>query len=779
MNAYERAAEVTPAAPVLRSRCELRGRRDIVGHVFDPQDLNRRFVVELLIDDQPAGIARADLHVPALSEEGAGDGCFGFAFALPESPVDARWVSVRLANSDVEVGGPINLAEAPPESKPERNGGVGWSGGLRLSGWLEPDGHLLERHALAFINGECVARTRLDRWTHRGEAGAARPVLGFELNLPRRFADGVARRVRVIDEAGVEIPGSPCDFVAFEDGLANYLEEAASLQSEALRGRLFDRLIPQSLPFADFADWRRRFPLPTPALEPRVGVAVVLFGDDRLEASIGSLETSEACDWVAAAFDGDSASGEFDSAEVADFLDRSAADVPYVAFARSGAIVDPTALVRLARALAEAPGASLAYSDIAIRSADGTLWPIAFPAFDRERTLEQGYAGLFFLMRRAAALSALRAGASSAYRLFNYGLDAERPDAPVHAPGVLAEIPVPEKRAATARLADAARDHFEARGIAATIEPRRGGVFPAIQIRRTAAAATLSIVLPTPPHDNAFVERVARMAALVAERDGEILIVGAAPGDDDRRLRADNIRRMRVDGRYHYARIANVAATLANSELLLFLDPAVDPPSLEALDDMMSRFGESDVGAAGPALVDAGGLVLSAGMVLGVGFAAAHAFADRSDADPGYGDLLSVAHEASAVTGAAMMIRRRLFRDLDGFDIARFPRRFSDIDLCLRLRAQERRIVVTPRARFVCRAALAANAGRQMSEANLWDRDLRALRARWSGALVADPAYSPWLALDDPPYSALAWPPRSSAPRGPAIEPMQDIPEGL
>jgi hypothetical protein len=66
-----------------------------------------------------------------------------------------------------------------------------------------------------------------------------------------------------------------------------------------------------------------------------------------------------------------------------------------------------------------------------------------------------------------------------------------------------------------------------------------------------------------------------------------------------------------------------------------------------------------------------------------------------------------------------------------------------------------------------------------MSEANLWDRDLRALRARWSGALVADPAYSPWLALDDPPYSALAWPPRSSAPRGPAIEPMQDIPEGL
>jgi hypothetical protein len=46
-----------------------------------------------------------------------------------------------------------------------------------------------------------------------------------------------------------------------------------------------------------------------------------------------------------------------------------------------------------------------------------------------------------------------------------------------------------------------------------------------------------------------------------------------------------------------------------------------------------------------------------------------------------------------------------------------------------------------------------------------FERELRTLRAKWGEYLVDDPYYSPILALDPVPFSALAWPPRSRAPR--------------
>ena len=117
----------------------------------------------------------------------------------------------------------------------------------------------------------------------------------------------------------------------------------------------------------------------------------------------------------------------FEPADLAAFLASEAEAAEIVVFAPSGARLHAYALDRLAEALARFPDAALAYSDIVVTDGQDREWPLAFPAFDYERLLEQGYAALFFAARVAHVHAALARGAADLYRLFNSAFDAAGP----------------------------------------------------------------------------------------------------------------------------------------------------------------------------------------------------------------------------------------------------------------------------------------------------------------------------------------------------------------
>src|SRR5262249_17449913 len=123
-----------------------------------------------------------------------------------------------------------------------------------------------------------------------------------------------------------------------------------------------------------------------------------------------------------------------------------------------------------------------------------------------------------------------------------------------------------------------------------------------------------------------------------------------------------------VSGPFNYARLNNLAAREAGSDFLLLLSSGVKALDDIWLDEMHARLAEPDVGAVGALLAWPSGIVQHAGFVLGPGLAATHAFNDRTTADPGYTDLLRVAHERSAVAAACMLTRRNEFLSLGGMD---------------------------------------------------------------------------------------------------------------
>lgn len=776
--------DAMPLAAALESSARLAGPCEIEGHVFDPLAPERRFVVELWLDGLPAQIARAHLFDPDLTARGCGDGCYRYVFALDaETMQSAEVAEVRLANTGEALGLPLRLAQAPAAG--DRSiGEARWIGGLRIRGWIAWTPGAAGR-LRATLDGETVAEAWALYSTHVGEAASGGVARGFDLNLPTEFADGRVRRVRVFDEGDRELPGSPCPVLAFPRGLERFLEDRAELGGERARAGLFDRLLPQSLPAHDFAAWARAFPPAPPFNTQSVRVAVALIGEEGLEETLASLETQSAGPAVVGALRAGAAPLSFEPGDLAAFLDAEAEGVEIVVFAPAGTWFHAHALGRLAEALAQFPQSPLAYGDLTLADGQGREWPLAFPAFDYERMLEQGYCAFFFAARAAHVRKALEQGAADLFRLFNCLFDEQGPaaPAPVHAPGFLARLAPADRTRAAPTLLAATRAHLEARRLNALVEPRASELLPAVRVHRIPPTGRVSILIPTRNRADLLRPCLDSLKRTLGEVAHEILVI-----DNDSRepetlslfeeIAAEGVRIAHVSGPFNFARAVNAGASVASGEFLLLLNNDVEALREGWLTEMLSRLAEPDVGAVGAKLVFPEGGIQHGGVVLGPNLAAAHAFDERPDDDPGYGEMLRVAHETSAVTAACLLTRRKLFRALGGFDGTRFPVLFNDVDYCLRLRASGRRVVMAPQARLIHRAGASRGPDRAFEGRHRRQRDLDQFRMAWAEVLAEDPFYSPMLGLDVP-YGGLAWPPRSQAPRLPGVEGPRAAPTGF
>ncbi|HLN11047.1 MAG TPA: glycosyltransferase family 2 protein [Xanthobacteraceae bacterium] len=774
-----------PARPALRTAFERTGERSFFGFVVDPGDPVRRFTVEILVDGYGVKVLRADCHVHQLAREQVGDGCYGFSLSLDAGVVgDSAVVEARLANLGTPVGAPIVLDQAnETESDQDGPGAVRWLGGLRLSGWL--GGSEQAATANVLVDGTLVTEARASGWSHVGTADNARAVRAFDLHLPQRFADGGAHQVAVVTERGQHLDGSPLPFLAFADGLRDALGGHESSGQEQLRAELFDRLMPMSVPFSRYQAWRQKFPI-APGRPVAMQAAVVMVGPGPMDDTLESLNAQTHDDWVAASLPDTSEAAGFRPELAQAFLETDAAQSDFVVFGLAGTVLAPAALQRIAGAFAAFERAVAVYGDVDLKGADGSTWPLAFPAFDYERMLAQGYCAHLFALRRPAAERCLAAGAANLYRLFNAVLDDGSASALdiVHLPGALGTLPAFDPAAASAALADASRAHCRQRGIAVQVTPGPGGVLPAVRVARAAKRSGITIVIPTRNRRHLLEACIDSILPAVERRGAEIMVVDNDSSDPDTLDYLADIdgriaQVLRVPGDFNFPRLNNRAAEAATGDVLCLLNNDVEALDADWLDEMLGRIAAEDVGAVGAMLLWPSGVVQHGGVVLGPGFRAAHAFTDRIEDDAGYGDLLRVAHEVSAVTAACLVTRRRDYLDLGGMDEVRFPVNFNDVDYCLKLRARGQRIVFTPHARLLHLESASRGTDHQADRKARFQRELQNLRAKWGGVLAADPYYSPLLSLDPIPFSALAWPVRDMAARANAPPAPIDIPHGF
>jgi GT2 family glycosyltransferase len=351
-------------------------------------------------------------------------------------------------------------------------------------------------------------------------------------------------------------------------------------------------------------------------------------------------------------------------------------------------------------------------------------------------------------------------------------------------PGFLARLPRPDVADGSARLARATHAHLETRGAVAAVKPAYGSLFPATRVERPAGAKKVSIVIPTRDRLDLLRPCLDSLEKTLEGVDCELIVVNNDSATPEMLSFLDEISRARArvaycSGPFNFSRLVGAGASIASGEFLLLLNNDVEALKPGWLQEMLGRMAERDVGAVGAQLIWPSGVVQHGGVVLGTNFAAAHAFSERVTGDPGYGDLLVVAHECSAVTAACLLTRRRLFLEMEGFDGMRFPVNFNDLDYCLRLRERGWRIVFTPYAKLLHHESASRGADAAPHALDRYRGELRNLQNAWGETLLDDPYYNPLLSLDASPFTALAWPPRGLAPRSPRGGGIRAIPSGF
>jgi len=756
--------------------------RTFTGFVYDVNDPGRKFVVELLVDGIAVKFARA-ADRSEVPRPRFGDGHHGFTISLSANVLDhAEVVEARVANLGTVIGQPIAVRTfAPTGPNPSTPGTVRWLGGLRFSGWISED---CEAAIDILVDDERLNQVVPSGWSHVGSAEDAIAVRAFDFHIPDRFADASARRLSVVNSKGEHLEGSPAPFVAFAGGLDRGHPVAAA-NSEDLRSAILDRLIPMSIPFAEYRRWRDM--LPKPSLGPHsLKAAIVIVGAGEVDDTLASLNAQCHAGWVAALMPRTADYVGFDNRAVREFLTGDGREADFVVFLISGAILESNAMARLSETFESHPEILAVYGDVDVAGGDSSLWPLALPAFDYERMLEQGYCAHAFALRRSAVEHAIEGDACSLYRLFNTLLDdgMQTAERIAHLPGSLATLPPLNLSAASEALAAATRTHLERRGIKAQTRIGRGQVLPAVKIARKPDDGVVTIVIPTRNRRELLEVCLGSLQPALHKRDCEIIVVDNDSNDPDTLDYLSSIdgrqaKVMRLAGDFNFARLNNAAAAAANGQFLCLLNNDVQALDNDWLEEMVGRISATDVGAVGALLLWPSGVVQHGGVALGSNFAATHAFNDRMEGDAGYGDLLRTAHQCSAVTAACLLTRRQDYLALGGMDELRFPVNFNDVDYCLKLRAAGKRIVFTPHARLRHLESASRGADTNVDRKARLERELRNLRAKWADVLMADPFYNPALSLDPIPFSALAWPQRLLTCRTSGRPIPVDVPPGF
>lgn len=736
----------------------------LTGWAYDPSRLDRKLVVEILADSVPLWAVVADCYCAELRDASIGDGCYGFTVDL--EGLDADGFEMTLANDDRLVAY-AERAAANRQALAKRisPGEVFWTGGLRLTGWISTAGSDASISAAPdFYRG--ADRLQPVLRLNPGPSDHPTPATQFDCLLPLVLADGDVHQIRVISPNGAELAGSPVTVFATPGSYSDWIRAAVNPdhwdELKSYQAEMLDRLIPQSVPFEAYPQWKQTYGLKVDeALRGQTrphSVGVMILGSVGRGATIASLE-SQVGDLRISVVTIDPIDGKpglYATAAVADGLKiLSQAGVEAVLTLRAGSTLLPGSCLTLAEALIAGQGdinPALVLSDHELLLPNGSVVPFFGPAFDYERLWSQGYAeGLFMVSTAALSLNGFKPEVST-YDLILLSVEAAtaqgRPI--VHLPVILGTVPQLDVATAENQLADAVVDHaLRTHQPIDIIEKGRGRLFPNVLFKRPVPEGKVAIIIPTRDRLDLLRPCLETLRTQTVPDTYTIHIIDNGSQEPATHeflvdCRRHGIHVHRDDRPFNYAQMHNTVVPKIEAEFICLLNNDVEIVDPDWLVEMKRCFSRSNVGIVGAKLIWPNGMLQHGGVVLGSGFAASHAY-DRYLADEaGYGDGVLTARECSAVTAACLLTRKTTFLGVNGFDEEAFPVAFNDVDFCLKVRAQGQKIVWTPAARLLHRESASRLTDREHpAKVSRATKELSALRARWGETLVRDPYYNP------------------------------------
>ena len=420
-------------------------------------------------------------------------------------------------------------------------------------------------------------------------------------------------------------------------------------------------------------------------------------------------------------------------------------------------------LARLLAARFDDPSIDAITFDADTLMADGVHSAPHFkPAWDPDRHLAKNYVGRACAVRRSALRDVVDAhgfdrprGKALAWadRLLDTTLLEIDPSRVVHMPFVLFHQGIQHKfrldlRARAARLTR----HLATRNVDATVTRLVGGITHVRRYLPTPPAVTL--IIPTRDRVDLLETCVSSLLEQTQYPHFQILIVDNQSERPETRdyLEAvsahDQVSVTSWPHAFNYAGLHNAVVAEIETPFIGLINNDIEVIEGAWLSEMMSHAIRSEVAAVGAKLLFPEGLIQHGGVVIGQ-----HGIADNAQRafakdEAGYFDSLRVPQNVSAVTAACLICRRADYLAVGGMDAENLPISFNDVDFCLKLKAQGKKIIWTPQATLIHHES--ATRGDQTTPAHRRreKREAAFLKKKWDTQNFDDPYYSPNLSRD-------------------------------
>lgn len=351
------------------------------------------------------------------------------------------------------------------------------------------------------------------------------------------------------------------------------------------------------------------------------------------------------------------------------------------------------------------------------------------------------------------------------------------PDQIVHIPRVLyhwrshvnsAAQKVGNKKYALSAAKEALNDHLKRKGVDGSVEILPHGYYR-VRYNLPQELPLVSLIIPTRNKFSLISKAIDSILQKTKYKNYEIIIIDNLTNEENALLYLEKVSkdpRVRIikddETPFNYSSLNNRAVNNAKGDFIVLLNNDIEVITPEWLDEMIGLAIQKDVGIVGAKLWYPNNRVQHAGVILGLGGVAGHIFNGLPKHSIGYFGRSELVQELSAVTGACLLVKKSVYKDVGGLDDLNLKVAFNDIDFCLRVGEAGYRIVWTPYAELYHHESATRGMENTPEKIKRFWNEVHYMKKRWGNKLLNDPYYNPNLSLDiDFVDVQLAWPPRN------------------
>lgn len=222
-----------------------------------------------------------------------------------------------------------------------------------------------------------------------------------------------------------------------------------------------------------------------------------------------------------------------------------------------------------------------------------------------------------------------------------------------------------------------------------------------------------------------------------------------------KKLMAENAKAHVVywEKEFNYSAINNFGAKAAHGEYLLLLNNDTEIINPGCLRELLGFCQREDVGIVGARLYYPDNTVQHAGVVVGFGGIAGHAFIGLDRSANGYFSRIICAQDYSAVTAACMMTKKSLFEEVGGLT-EELKVAFNDIDYCMKVRNAGKLVVYNPYAELYHYESKSRGLEDSPEKKERYYQEMEYFVKKWPDIMEqGDPYYNPNLTLSKADFS--------------------------